>query len=91
MAEFLVVKVESIDNERENSGVKEVFYFEHFSVLHENLFQESKPKSVVISADASDKFNVVPGIYELVFIEKVEGCRTLASAQFLKQVDYWQE
>ncbi|MFA4886426.1 MAG: hypothetical protein WC601_11755 [Desulfotomaculaceae bacterium] len=91
MAEILVIKVEHLDNEREALGIKEVFYFEHFSVLHEELFQESKPKSVITSADSGHKFNVVPGIYELVFSEKEYGRRTLISAEFLRQVDYWQE
>ena len=91
MAEFLVIKVEHLDNERGDLKDKEVFYFEHFSVLHEKLFQESKPKSVITSTDSGHKFNVVPGIYELVFSEKVDGCCTLISAEFLKQVDYWQE
>jgi len=91
MAEFLVIKIQALDNERESFGIKEVFYFEHFSVLHESLFQESKPKTVITSIDSSDKFNVVPGIYELVFSEKDDARRTLISAQFIKQVDYWQE
>lgn len=91
MAEFLVVKVEQLDNEREGLGCEEVFYFEHFSVLNEELFQESKPKSVITTADSGHKFDVVPGIYELVFSEKDDARRTLISAEFLKQVDYWQE
>jgi hypothetical protein len=86
VAELLVVKVE-----HNESGNKEVFYFEHYSVLHEKLFQESEPKSVMASADSGHKFNVVPGIYELVFSEEAEGRRTLISAVFLKQVDYWEE
>jgi hypothetical protein len=89
VAEFLVVKVEH--NERGDFGNKEVFYFEHYSVLNENLFQESEPKSITASADSGQKFNVIPGIYELVFSEEVEGRRTLISAVFLKQIDYWQE
>ena len=91
MAEYLVIKVKTLDNERESFGMKEVFYFEHFSVLHESLFQESKPKSVITSIDTGDKLNVVPGIYELAFSEKDDARRTLISAVFLKQVDYWQE
>lgn len=91
MAEYLVVQVEHLDNERKDLGSKEVFYFEHFSVLHEKLFQESKPKSVITTADSGHTFNVVPGIYELVFSEKDDARRTLISAVFLKQVDYWQE
>lgn len=91
MAEFLVVKVDSLAGGQEDFRAKEIFYYEHFAVFHEKLFQESRPKSVITSTNLCDEFTVVPGIYELVLSENEEGQPTLISAQFLKPVDHWQE
>ncbi|NLI14174.1 hypothetical protein [Pelotomaculum propionicicum] len=91
MAEYLVIKVEQLNKKEDDFEEREVFYFEHYAVLNEDLFRETEPKSAVISAASGHKFDVVPGIYKLVFLEEEHDRNTLVSAEFLKKVDLWQE
>ncbi len=91
MAEYLVIRVEQLNKNEEDFEEREVFYFEHYAVLNEDLFRETEPKSAVISSAAGYKFDVVPGIYKLIFLEEDSERNILVSAEFLKEVDFWQE
>jgi hypothetical protein len=91
LAEYLVLKTEEIFDEANAVKERTIFYYEHYTLFNEMLFQEIEPKTAAAPIDICLELDVFPGIYELVFAEEEIDQPALVSVRFIKPGDLWME